>query len=39
MAARPAIIPKQDEQQHIRSHSGIWFATHADVAPNVKQKG
>ena len=25
--------------RHIRAHTGIWFATHADVARYVKQKG
>jgi peptidoglycan/xylan/chitin deacetylase (PgdA/CDA1 family) len=25
--------------RHIRAHAGIWFATHADVARYVKQKG
>jgi peptidoglycan-N-acetylglucosamine deacetylase len=25
--------------RHIRSHAGIWFATHADVARYVKQQG
>lgn len=25
--------------QHIRAHTGIWFATHADVVRYVKQKG